>query len=266
MIDDQPFRPTGDDCFEVLSSNAVRTREIVQTMLFGKHIDPHVSEMFHFLESYQESWEKFFNLLGYQLVRKELGATPFYYLSAGSSEIRMEKLSQGSTFLGLFLARHFFTQGPGGGNRISAEEVFRLLINTYSFPRLRPLFFKTTGATSSLELSEDQAERFKVQLKSELNRLARYRFVDLLPGSRTPFGDLLIHRLPALHRFWELALQLSDTGDGLPDMEELAARFWGSGASSEPDNESSDEERREGENDPADGGERDDNVELEQEI
>lgn len=264
MFDDLLSRPREDDCFEILCSNAARTREIAQAMLFGKHIDPHVSEMFHFLESYQESWEKFFSLLGYQLVRKELGATPFYYLSARSSDIRLERLSQGSTFLGLFLARHFFTQGPGSGDHVPAEEIFRLLVSTYSYSRLRPVFFKTTGSVSSLELSEDQAERFKAQLKSELNRLARYRFVDLLPGSRAPFAELLVYRLPALHRFWELALQLSETGDGLPDMEELVARFWGGGESSEPESEIEDEGGNESE--PAVEDVRDNEGEQEQEI
>jgi len=262
MFDDSLSRPREDECFEILCSNAVKTREIVQAMLFGKHIDPYISEMFHFLELYQESWEKFFNLLGYRLIRKELGATPFYYLSAGSSDMRMERLSQGSTFLGLFMARHFFTQGPGSGDHVSAEEIFRLLINTYSYARLRRVFFKATGSVSSLELSEDQAERFKSQLKSELNRLARYRFVDLLPGSRAPFADLLVYRLPALHRFWELALQLSETEDGLPDMEELVARFWGSGESNESESESEDE----GEGEPAEAVEDERDNEGKQEI
>lgn len=234
MFEDSFSPPREKDCFEALCSNAAKTREIAQAMLFGKHIDPHVSEMFHFLESYQESWEKLFDLLGYRLNRKELGATPFYYLSAQSDDVRLEKLSQGSTFLGLFLARHFFLHGPGGEDRVPAEEVFRLLINTYTYARLRPVFFKSTGSSSSLELSEDQAERFKTQIKSELNRLAKYRFVDLLPGARAPFSDLLVYRLPALHRFWELALQLSDTSQGRPDMEEIVERLWGNAESDEP--------------------------------
>jgi hypothetical protein len=266
MFNDSLSPPREDGCFEVLCSNAARTREIAQALLFGKHIDPHVSEMFHFLESYQESWERLFNLLGYQLIRKELGATPFYYLSAGSSDLRREKLSQGGTFLGLFLARYFFTQGPGSGDHVSAEEIFRLLTNTYSYARLRPVFFKTAGSASSLELSEDQADRFKAQLKSDLNRLARYRFLDLSPGSRAPFADLLVYRLPALHRFWELALQLSETGDGLPDMEELVARFWGSGESSEPESENDDEGERGNESEPAVDDEQDNEGEQEQEI
>jgi len=226
MLDDSHSRHR-DDQMDVLWSDPAKTRDIVQAMLFGKHIDPYLSEMFHFMETFQEAWERFFSHLGYRLNRKEFGATPFYYLSPRSDDVRMEKLSQGSTFLGLFLARHFFMQGLGSGNRVSAEEVFRLLVATYTYARLRPVFFKSAGPTNSMELSEDQAEKFKAQIKSELGRLARYRFVDLAPGPRAPFTELVVHRLPALHRFWELALQLSEARDGQPDLSTIVSAYWG---------------------------------------
>jgi len=236
MLDDSSSRRR-DDQLDVLWSDAAKTRDIVQAMLSGKHIDPYLTEIFHFIESYQEAWERFFNHLGYRLNRQEFGATPFYYLSPGSDDVRLERLSQGSTFLGLFLARHFFMQGPGGGNRVAAEEIFRLLVATYAYARLRSVFFRSAGPTSSMELSEDQAEKFKAQLKSELGRLARYRFVDLTPGPRAPFTELVVHRLPALHRFWELALRLSEARDGQPDLDSIISAYWGDGGDGEHEDE-----------------------------
>jgi len=225
------FRLIGaqEDSFQVLWKNANSAQKVVHALLSGKHIDPLMSEEFRFLENHPVAWEGFFEWLGYKLKKSELGGSPFFYLDPRTEMASLSRLSRGATFLGLFLAWHFFLQGPGDTDHVASEEIFRRLVNSYPFGLLRPLFARTAGGINQVELSEDQAEKLRGHIRRELADLARYRFIDLKPNHRASWEDLVVYKLPALYRFWELALSVSgNSGSGSDlDLEQLVSQVWG---------------------------------------
>ncbi len=218
-----------EDSFEVLRKNPGASQKVVHALLNGKHIDPYMAEEFRFLENFPAAWEEFFQWMGYRLKKSELGGSPFFYLEPVTELIGQTRLSRGATFLGLYLAWHFFMQGPGESDRITAEEVFSRLVSSYPFNLLRSIFVRKSGSSSQVELSEDQAEKLRGYLKRDLGDLARYRFIDIRPHSRANWEDLTAHRLPALHRFWELALHVNAGGENGrgADLDEIVAQVWG---------------------------------------
>jgi chromosome partition protein MukE len=209
--------PDDGDAFRTLRDNPGPARKVIHSLLNGKHIDAYLAEEFRFLESYPMAWEEFFEWLGYRLKRSELGGSPFYFLAPATELAHQLRLSRGATFLGLYMAWHFFMRGPGEPDRIAPEEIFDRLVNSYPFHLLRSIFVRRTGvgAPAAAELSGDQAEKLRTYMRKELGELARYRFIDLRPNARAPWADLVVYRLPALYRFWELALRVrAGAGNG----------------------------------------------------
>ena len=225
--------------WQVLLDNPDSARTVVHSLLNGKHIDPYLAEEFRFIENHPAAWEEFFQWMGYRLRRSELGGSPFYYLEARREVVNETRLSRGATFLGLYMAWHFFMQGPGEPEYIDAEEIFRRLVSSYPFHFLRAVFIRKSAAPSiHLELSEDQAEKLRGYLRRDFAELAKYRFVDVRPNARAAWPDLVVHRLPALYRFWELALHVRTgaVNGREPDIDEVVALVWGS-MESEPEEE-----------------------------
>jgi len=224
---------TPDDSFHVLRTSSASAQKVIHCLLHGKHVDPYLAEEFRFIESYPAAWEEFFQWLGYKLIKSELGGSPFYYLDPATELANEQRLSRGATFLGLYLAWHFFMQGPGESDRIDPEEIFQRLVSSYPFHYLRTIFVRKMGNLSQMELSEDQAEKLRGYIRRELGELARYRFIDLKPNSRASWEDLAVHRLPALYRFWELALHVRARGGGNGNggeagIDAVVAEVWGS--------------------------------------
>lgn len=221
-----------EDAMQILWHNPEAAQRVIHALLKGKHIDLYLTEEFHFLENHATLWERFFHWLGYQIKRSELGGSPFFYLQPATDLASQARLSRGATFLGLYLAWHFFMQGPGEAEKISSEEVFGRLVSSYPFHSLRSIFLRKSANAAPLELSEDQAEKLRGYIKRELGELARYRFIDLKPNPRAAWQDLVIYRLPALYRFWELALHVRTVADHDPeaeaDIDQVIKQVWGS--------------------------------------
>lgn len=218
-----------DEDFPVLWKSPDAARKVIHALLGGRHIDPYLAEEFRFLENHPQAWEQFFQWMGYRLKRSELGGSPFFYLDPVTELAAQSRLSRGATFLGLYLAWHFFMQGPGESDGVSATDIFRKLVSSYKFHFLRAVFVRKTGHLSQMELSEDQAEKLRGYMRRELQELARYRFLDLRPSPRADWEDLTLHRLPALYRFWEVALHARG-GRGADqdlDIDEVVAQVWG---------------------------------------
>ena len=226
---DRKENPQEEDAFLVLWKRPDSAQKVVHSLLGGRHIDPYLAEEFQFLENHPSAWEKFFQWMGYRLRRSELGGNPFFYLDPATDLAGRSRLSRGATFLGLYLAWHFFMEGPGESGWISANDIFQRLISSYKFHFLRSIFIRKPGNLSPLELSEDQAEKLWGYIRKELQELAKYRFVDLRPGSRSDWEDLVVQRLPALYRFWELALHVRGNGgsDRDIDIDSVVAQVWG---------------------------------------
>jgi chromosome partition protein MukE len=218
-----------DEDFPVLWKRPDAARKVIHALLGGRHIDPYLAEEFRFLENHPQAWEQFFQWMGYRLKRSELGGSPFFYLDPVTELAAQSRLSRGATFLGLYLAWHFFMQGPGESDGVSATDIFRKLVSSYKFHFLRSVFVRKTGHLSQMELSEDQAEKLRGYMRRELQELARYRFLDLRPSPRADWEDLTLHRLPALYRFWEVALHARGGGgaDQDLDIDEVVAQVWG---------------------------------------
>lgn len=229
FLDDASSFQEEDDAFDVLRRNPTSAQKVIHALIHGRHIDPYLAEEFRFLESYPAAWEDFFQWLGYRLRRSELGGSPFFFLEAATELAGQSRLSRGATFLGLYLAWHFFMQGPGEPDRIGADEVFHRLVNSYPFHLLRTVFVRKTGGLSQMELSGDQAEKLRTYIRRELGELSRLRFIDLRPNSRALWEDLVVHRLPALYRFWELALHVhARNGSGNEaDIDRVINEIWG---------------------------------------
>jgi chromosome partition protein MukE len=221
--------PTRDEDFLILWKRPDAAQKVIHALLGGRHIDPYLAEEFRFLENHPQSWEKFFRWMGYRLKRSELGGSPFFYLDPVTELAAQSRLSRGATFLGLYLAWHFFMQGPGESDGVSATDIFRKLVSSYKFHFLRSVFVRKTGHLSQMELSEDQAEKLRGYMRRELQELAKYRFLDLKPSTRADWEDLTLHRLPALYRFWELALHVRGGGGGDQelDIDQVVTQVWG---------------------------------------
>jgi chromosome partition protein MukE len=227
-IDDEPWGR--EDPFRPLRKNPGSAQKVIHALINGKHIDPYLAEEFRFLENYPAAWEDFFEWMGYRLKKSELGGSPFFFLEPANDQPGQSRLSRGATFLGLYLAWYFFMLGPGEPDRVKSEDIFQRLVSSYPFHLLRTVFVRRTGSLSPLELSEDQAEKLRGYIRKELGELARYRFIDLRPNARAAWEDLTVHRLPALYRFWELALHVrGNNGNGQDmDIDRVVAQIWGS--------------------------------------
>lgn len=219
-----------DDPFEPLRLQPERAQRVVQALIAGKHIDLYLVEEFRFLEDHPAAWEAFFTWMGYRLVRSELGGSPFYFLQPVSEGIPQSRLSRGATFLGLYLAWHFFSIGPGEADWIAAPDLFQRLLSSYDFNLLRTVFIRRMGPLSAMELSEDQVEKLRGYVRRELVELARYRSIELRPSVRASWEELLVYRLPALHRFWELALHMRARGgdESEASLDGVIQEIWGS--------------------------------------
>jgi hypothetical protein len=222
--------PQEEASFQVLWKNTSSARKVVHSLVNGKHIDQFMAEEFRFLEDYPKAWEDFFHWLGYRLRRSELGGSPFFFLESHTELVSQARLSRGATFLGLYMAWHFFMQGPGEPDHLPAEEIFRRLVSSYPFVLLRSVFSRRPVSLAPVEMSEDQAEKLRAGIRRDLIELARYRFIDLAPNGRAAWQDLVVVRLPALYRFWELALHVrSQSGNGHEQgIDEIVAEIWGS--------------------------------------
>lgn len=231
-----------EDSYEVLRKNPGSSQKVIHSLLHGKHIDSYMAEEFRFLENYPTAWEEFFQWMGYRLKKSELGGSPFFFLEPVSEAASQLRLSRGATFLGLYTAWHFFMKGPGELGSITPEEIFKQIVSSYPFHLLRAIFVRRSGNLQQVELSEDQAEKLRGYIKRDLAELAKYRFIDVKPNSRAGWEDLVVHRLPALHRFWELALHVhAGSGNGHdPDIDQVVTQVWGN-VEPEPEPEEEDQ-------------------------
>lgn len=236
------YEPTPqDNKFGVLWANPDATRVIVSDLLSGKHIDQtlaETAESFLFLEKYQSDWAEFFDHIGYRLQHGESGAMPFYYLSLDTSgkknNMLQSNLSRSSTFIGFYLVLHFM-ELPPDKDTIMAKELWEGLIDAYSFPKLRAVFFRQSKLQD--QVTETQTEKIKRRIAKALEDLWRFRFIEVNPGPRSPFETLKIKALPALSRFFEIAAQSLQNGEEESDLDMLMSAYLGA----EPDDDTEDQ-------------------------
>lgn len=222
------YEPTPqDDKFGALWVNPEATQTVVRDLLAGKHIDQTLAESFLFLEKYQSDWTEFFGYLGYRLQHGEFGTVPFYYLSLeapGKKSTLQCNLSRESTFLGFYLVLHFMKLPPGN-DTITGMELLDRLIQTYSFSKLRSVFYGKSKFQG--QVTETQTEKIKKKIANALEELWKFRFVEVEPGPRSPFETLLIKALPAIARFIEIAQRSLQNDEKEDDFEILMSAYLG---------------------------------------
>lgn len=225
----------------VLMASPTLSRGIIHRLQRGEHIDPYLGREFRFLDRNQAAWEDFFCFLGYTLCRSDLGGESYFYVKPGTGQIRAERLSRGSTFVGIYLAWHFLTQGMEGLDSVAATELAGRILGQFDFNMLVPVFLPQKGRGRQRAETEQNRDKLLGAIRTALNDLARYRFVDLRPSPRTEWNELQIWRLPALQRFLEISrtalLQQGGEG-GTP--EAVLQSLW-TGIDSEPENEEPEE-------------------------
>jgi len=194
-------------CF-VLWENEDLSRRIIHRMQRGEHIDAFLPAEFRFLEEEGPAWEEFFRFLGYRLVRTTIGEETFSYLVSQTGHMQPGRLGRGATFLGLFLSWHFLNQGIDGIEKVGAAEIHEHLLSTFDFNLLLTIFNPRGKHSRKKEESERQQRFLRDWMRTSLNELARYRFIEIKPSPRADWGTVQLYRLPALQRFLEVGRDL----------------------------------------------------------
>jgi hypothetical protein len=215
----------------VLWENEELSRRIIHRMQRGEHIDAFLPTEFRFLEEEGPAWEELFRFLGYRLVRTTIGEETFYYLSSQTGHLQPGRLGRGATFLGLFLSWHFLNQGIDGIEKVGAAEVHGHLLSIFDFNWLVSVFNPRGKHLRKKEESERQHRFLRDWMRTALNELARYRFIEIKPSPRADWEILQVYRLPALQRFLEVGRDLIQNGqesDGKDGFERRVQQLWGS--------------------------------------
>lgn len=212
---------------EILLAAPALSRRIFHRLQRGQHIDPYLGPEFRFLDRHQSQWTDFFEFLGYSLRRSDLGGESFFYLTSASGLVRPERLSRGATFLGIFLAWHFLTQGVGEQESVPAMDLAQRIMSNFDFNMLVPVFLPVRGRGRQRMETERSRERMVEAMRKFINELERYRFVELRPSLRAEWRDLLIYRLPGLQRFLEISrTALLHQGQEETNMLEVVRKLW----------------------------------------
>jgi chromosome partition protein MukE len=241
MSEDQDL-PTGPESIDqLLEHEEALAGSIVHRLQAGACLDTHLGGEFRYLELHLDLWRKLFRHLGYSLKQSELGGETFYFLEPLTAAVSTSRLSRGATFLGLYLAWHFLSQGMESMDRIPAGELGDALGASFDFNMLLTVFNPVQkGKKRKRQESLKQHENLKSWLRTGLNDLHRLRFVELGPNMRANWDELIIYRLPGLQRFWDLARDALAL-DQSPEQVDLAAsisRVW---ERVEPEHEDEDE-------------------------
>ncbi len=215
----------------VLWENEELSRRIIHRMQRGEHIDAFLPTEFRYLEEEGPAWDEFFRFLGYRLVRTTISEETFYYLVSQTGHLQPARLSRGATFLGLYLSWHFLNQGIDGIEKVGAAEVHGHLLSSFDFNWLVTVFNPRGKHFRKKEESERQHRFLRDWMRTSLNELARYRFIEIKPSPRADWGMLQLYRLPALQRFLEVGRDLIQHGQesGEDDgFERRIQQLWGS--------------------------------------
>jgi chromosome partition protein MukE len=214
---------------QLLEHDEALARSIVHRLQAGACLDAYLGSEFRYLEMHLELWGKLFRLLGYSLKQNELGGETFYYLETRAAAVPSAQLSRGETFLGLYLAWHFMSQGMESMDTVAARELGEALLASFDFNMLLAVFNPVQkGRKRQRQETLKQHEQLKAWLRRCLNELHRLRFVQLGPNMRAGWDELKIYRLPGLQRFWDLARDALAL-DQSPEQVDLAAtvsRVW----------------------------------------
>ena len=214
---------------ELLEQEEHLARSLIHKLQAGACVDAHLGGEFSYLEMNLDLWRRFFTLLGYTLKQSELGGETFYFLEARSTSVSTVRLSRGATFLGLYLAWHFLSQGMESMDKIGARNVMDALRSSFDFNMLMTVFNpKSKGKMRKRQESRKQHENLQSWMRSCLNELHRQRSIELGPNMRAGWEELTIYRLPGLQRFWDLARDALVL-DQSPEEVDLAAtvtRVW----------------------------------------
>ncbi|SMP39767.1 chromosome partition protein MukE [Desulfonatronum zhilinae] len=250
-----------DNLPSVLWENEDLSRRIIHRLQRGEHIDAFLPAEFRFLEEEGPAWEEFFRFLGYRLVRTTIGEETFAYLVSQTGHMQPGRLGRGATFLGLFLSWHFLNQGIDGIEKVGAAEIHDHLLSTFDFNLLLTVFNPRGKRSRKKEESERQHRFLRDWMRTSLNELARYRFIEIKPSPRADWGTVQLYRLPALQRFLEVGRDLIQQGrdsSGKADCEaepedgfaRRIRRIWGS--LEVPEDEDGQELNQEGDEDADD--------------
>jgi hypothetical protein len=211
----------------VLFASPSLSRRIIHSLQRGEHIDPFMGPEFRFLDRNQSDWEDFFRFLGYKLCRSELGGESFFYLKPDFGLVKAERLSRGATFLGIFLAWHFVTEGVDGQESVPATDLAGRILSNFDFNMLVPVFLPVRGRGRQRAETEQNRDRIIDAIRTFLNELARYRFVELRPSVRAEWRDLQVYRLPGLQRFLEVSRNaLLHQGSDAADLLSVVRILW----------------------------------------
>jgi hypothetical protein len=225
----------------VLFAAPALSRRIIHRLQRGEHIDPYLAAEFRFLDRNQTVWEDFFRFLGYVLRRSEMGGESFFYLAPDAGLVRAERLSRGATFVGIYLSWHFLTQGVDGLESVPAAELADRILAQFDFNMLTPVFLPQGGRGRQRAETERNRDKIIAAIRTALNELARYRFVELRPSVRAEWSELLVWRLPALQRFLEVSRAvLVQQGSPAGDPEQVLRSLW-AGFDAEPEGEDADD-------------------------
>lgn len=233
------------DSQNILFASPTLSRRIIHRLQRGEHIDPFLSAEFRFLEQEFTAWENFFRFLGYALVRCDVAGESFFHLRPDSGQVRADRLGRGATFLGIFLAWHFLSQGIDGQDHVRGEDLADRVLGNFDFNLLVPVFLPIRGRGRKRTETEQNREKMLKAIRSALNELARYRFIELRPSLRADWKELRVFRLPGLQRFLEAGrAALLQQGNETRDPMEAVNSLWNSLAydDAEPENNSHNEE------------------------
>ena len=234
-----PMSEEGDG--NVLFASPALSRRIIHSLQRGEHIDPFMGPEFRFLDRNQSDWEDFFAFLGYRLCRSDLGGESFFYLKPDSGMVKAERLSRGATFLGIFLAWHFVTEGVDGQESVPAADLAGRILSNFDFNMLVPVFLPVRGRGRQRAETEQNRDKMIDAIRTFLNELAHYRFVELRPSVRAEWRDLLVYRLPGLQRFLEVSRNaLLHQGSEATDLLGVVRTLW-AGFETEPECDDTDE-------------------------
>lgn len=232
---------------ELLERDEAKARAIVHKLQAGCCLDDRCGGIFRYFELNLDLWREFFSFLGYRVMASEFGGETFYYLQSASSAVSTVRLKRGATFMGLYLAWYFMSQGMESMDHVRARKVHETLYGSFDFNMLVAVFNPVQKGMKTRQEQKEQKNNLKKWMRSGLEDLHRIRCIELAPNMRAGWESLEIYRLPGLQRFWELArYALAESKrPGDVNLEEIAAGLWG-GAESDGEYE---EESASGEDD-----------------
>lgn len=235
MTETEQFEILEHQGHEILLAAPSLSRRIIHRLQQGQHIDPYLGPEFRFLDRHQSQWTDFFEFLGYSLRRSDLGGESFFYLTSASGLVRPERLSRGATFLGIFLAWHFLTQGVDEQESVRATDLTERIMSNFDFNMLVPVFLPVRGRGRQRMETERSRNKMLEAMRKSINELEKYRFVELRPSLRAEWRDLLVYRLPGLQRFLDVSrTALLHQGQEETDILQVVRKLW-SGLATDPE-------------------------------